>query len=420
MLSLVPAASLGVVVNGFSPDFTMLSEPIQKPISAQTFVEHGAVEINGNADFLSTASSEGWPGTGSSSSPIIISGYRFYATLVQPVRIWNTDLHWIFENNIVTTDGVICGLWTDGTSAGIIRNNTFDTCHSGMVLYDTNNILVENNTVIGNTGNGIETLGLSDSIIRYNDFIALRNDGIILDDATNVLVSDNSIDGITFDGIDIKRAENTTIENNIILNTRTGLRLGRYAKDILFKDNVVQNTSNNGVVCSGDDNQIKNNIIRNIGGNGIAFEVSVDKYAENNSVIANTFINCTEYGVELKDNCTGNIIRNNDFFGGGSACHICDHAENSIIESNFYDTWALPDTDENDIVDSPYVILGSSHNSDEKPKALPNNEIPADYDYVPLTPAGNIGDLPLGTIALVIGVAIAVCLIVVMLVRRRA
>ncbi len=401
------------------PAVTVPSESIREPVSSQTYVEHGAVEIDGDSDFLSTAASEGWPGSGSSGDPIVISGYRFFATLVQPVRIWNTGIHWIFEENLVTTGGVICGVWIDHTTAGIIRNNTFDTCHSGMVLYNTANILVENNTFVGNAGNGIESQSLSDSVIRFNEFIDLGNDGMVYDETTNVRITDNIIDNMSFVGINMKKGGNTTIENNEIRNCRTGFRLGRVASGIVFRNNVIRDITNNGIVCYGDSNEISNNIIRNVGENGITFSMSLDMYPEDNSLIDNTFINSTEFAVEIKANCTGNIVTGNDFFDTGNSCHICDHADDSVIEGNFYDTWALPDADENEIVDKPYPILGSAANSDPAPRALPNNAIPDDYEYVPQSPTTPGEEFPLGTIALVGGIGIVVCVAIVVFVKQR-
>ncbi|MDF1538139.1 MAG: right-handed parallel beta-helix repeat-containing protein, partial [Candidatus Thorarchaeota archaeon] len=148
---------------------------------------------------------------------------------------------------------------------------------------------------IGNTGNGIEGLNLSSTVIRFNDFIDLRNDGMVFDRVDEVLVTHNTIDNMPFDGIDIKRGGNATIENNVIRECKAGFRLGRVASGILFRNNIIRDVSTNGIVCNGDNNEIANNIIRNTGEDSIIISASVEMYPDENSVVGNTFINCTEY-----------------------------------------------------------------------------------------------------------------------------
>ncbi|MFW9933807.1 MAG: right-handed parallel beta-helix repeat-containing protein [Candidatus Thorarchaeota archaeon] len=403
-----------------------LDQPMRTELShtiAQGYEEHANIWTVGNQELLDLATAEGWQGTGAIEDPIIISGYKFYATLIQPVRIWNTDLHWVFKNNLITTDGVICGVWLDHTSAGIMMNNTFDRCHSGLVIMNAGNLLVENNTFIGNTGNGIDNEGpFSDSIIRYNEFYDLGADAITCDNAQSIEIYENFIDTMQYDGIAINGGNDVHIYDNTILNTRTGMRIGSNAEGIVFEDNVIRNIDTFGIKCSGDSNIISNNIIRNTGEQGILFTQVLDIYADNCTVIGNSIINCTGYSIEIKDGCTEITITENDFFATNASCHICDHGADSVVMGNFYDDWIAPDADENGIVDVPYELLGSAGSTDASPEATPVNDIPDDYDYVPMTPTQTefgLDALTLGGISLVAGIGIVICVIIVALVKKR-
>jgi parallel beta-helix repeat protein len=390
---------------------------------SQSYIDHNPVEIDGDADFLTTASDNGWPGTGTQEDPIIIEGYKFYATLVQPVRIWRTDLHWIFRNNLLTTDGVICGLWVDSTTHGWVLNNTFDNCHSGIVIDRDENLIFEDNLIVGNTGNGVDIIStLTNGIVRNNEIYDLGGDAIIADELIGVEISGNYIHDMPNDGIDIGGGENNIVEDNVILDTRTAIRIGRSASDNEISNNTIQRVLNNGINCIADSTTIEHNTIRDVGLNGILLTDSMSAYADDNVVSKNVFINCTEYAIAIDEGCAGNSVTDNDFFETQDECHICDDGDSTTIAGNFYDTWATPDVDEDSIVDTPYAILGMAANSDATPVAAPINPLPSDYEYIPVqpTPTGTAGEpLPLMEIALIGGIGLVVCVAIVVFVKRR-
>ncbi len=413
---LIATATISVGSSGFE------SKGESKNLTlTQTYIDHGAVQIDGDAEFLTTAADEGWSGTGTVEDPIIIEGYKFYATLVQPVRIWRTDLHWVFRNNIVTTDGIICGLWTDTTTGGLIFNNTFDRCHSGVVIQDDENLIVEDNVFVGNTGNGVDIVNtFTNGIIRNNEFYDLGGDGITSDESIGVEIYGNFIHDITYDGIDVADGQNNVIRDNVILDIRTGIRLGRSASDNEISNNTIQRVINNGINCLADSNTIEHNTIRDVGINGIIFSESMGAFADNNIVSDNIFINCTDYTIEISEGCTSNEITDNDFFETSADCHICDDGEATTINGNFFDIWAAPDANEDDIVDTPYSLDGSAGNADAAPVAAPINELPSDYEYVPMTETStDIGNLPLMEIAIVGGASLVICFVIIIFIRKR-
>lgn len=387
-------------------------------INSQSYVEHENIFTQSDAELLALAEDEGWEGTGTVEDPIIISGYSFYAEPTQPVRIWNTDLHWVFANNLVRTSGVMCGFYLTQTTAGIIRENVFQGCHSAIAMINCGNIIIENNTFLSNIGNGVDQeAALTNATIRYNEFWNHGADAISLEDTNSVDIYGNYINGAQYDGIDTQNGHDILIEDNIILGTRMGIRIGRRSTDIHVVDNLVRNITHHGINCNGDSNLIENNVLRDIGINGIIFSGSEGLNAEENVVTSNTFINCTSYAIQIEEVVINTVITSNDFFETGQECHICDSSNDATIESNFYDTWTSPDVNGDSIVDNPYEIAGSIGNMDASPKASPINQLPTDYEYTPIVTVQD--ELPLFELALISGIGITVCLIVVIMIKRR-
>jgi parallel beta-helix repeat protein len=366
--------------------------------------------------------SEGWEGDGSRHNPIIIEGYSFYDTDMQPVRFWDTTIHWIFRNNYITTDDNWCALWALRTQNGILANNVFETCHSGNYLEHVQGLIIENNTYINNSGSGIDGDNpVSDLIIRNNDIGTSRTDGILFKfSATNITIVNNYIHGNTYDSIDIKVGQDITIENNIMEDQRSGIKIDNSVTNCVVRGNIIRNIPNSGFYISGDSNEITNNTLRNIGSNGFVLEEDEGEYPENNIINANTIINCTSYGVLVESESENNAIQDNSFFESGEACHICDDGVDTTIVDNFYDTWSSPDVDGNGFVDNPYTLVGTAENADPTPRATPSTAIPDDYEYIPMTPSvAGWDSLPLAEIAIVGGVGLVICVVVVIFIKKR-
>ncbi len=389
---------------------------------AQEYEPHENLWIRNDTDLLNLASAEGWNGTGTAEDPIIIEGYSFFDTVMQPVRFWDTTLHWIFRNNHVSTATEWCGIWLLRTQNGIICNNTFEECHSGTYLEHVQGLIIENNTFQSNTGSGVDGDNpVSDLIIRYNEFIDMSVDGIIFKyPASNVTIVNNHIHDNAYDSIDIQFGQDITIEDNVISDQRYGIKIAGTVTGCVVKGNLIRNIRNSGMYISGDDNEITDNIFRNIGSNGIILEVDGEEYPENNVIVGNSIINCTKYGVLVEADSANNEVSSNDFFESGEPCHICDDGTDTMIQGNFFDTWSSPDANADGIVDVPYVVLGLAGNNDLTPEAAPVNAIPSDYEYVPITPTAPT-ELGFGqeTIALIAGVGLVICLVIVVVIKKR-
>ncbi|MGA1873957.1 MAG: hypothetical protein ACMUHY_09850, partial [Thermoplasmatota archaeon] len=73
------------------------SDPTSESISSLTTTDR--IEIDGNDEFATMASSEGWSGSGSLSDPYIIEGYLVDAEGERHcIRIDNTDVHFVIRD----------------------------------------------------------------------------------------------------------------------------------------------------------------------------------------------------------------------------------------------------------------------------------------------------------------------------------
>ncbi len=413
-------ASLGTFAVNDTRTICVVEEEGQPPCSL-SYDPHENIWVKSNQELLDLADAEGWVGTGTTEDPIIIEGYSFFDTEMQPIRFWDTSIHWIFRNNYVTTSREWCGFWVDSVSNGIIYNNTFDACHSGTFLDEVQGMIIEQNTFINGRGYGVECYGpVSDMIIKSNDIHSNDIDAIvIMSESSNVSILNNHIHDGIYDAIDVQMGDDFLIRGNIISSMRYGIRLAGVVSGCTIDANTVCDIRNSGVYCRGDGNSITNNLLRDLGRNGIILDEDDGEFPADNSISGNTFINCSDNSIKIEAGSSANSIENNDFFESGADCHICDDGASTTIADNFYDTWCSPDADSDGVVDTPFPVIGAAGNADLTPKAEPVNSIPEDYSYSPMTPISGGDTIPLMELALIGGIGTIAIVIIAVFAKRR-
>jgi parallel beta-helix repeat protein len=375
-------------------------------LSSETYVKHDPIEIDGDEALLAQAHDEGWPGSGTPSDPIIISGYVFNVTYVQPVRLWNIELSWEFRNNYLTTRGVICGIWIEGGVGGVIADNILVECHGGIIV-DGQDFLIVNNSISYNTGYGIEVYGTASNIeIRNNTIRGVGLDGMNLPAMTDSLIVDNTILDCTTDGIDLSQSsERNEIRKNDIRNNSYGIN------------------------CKGSNNVIKNNAIGfNKKGISIA-STSEGTSGSHNNITYNSILNNTDYGLSIRESGTSNAILYNDFINNGDEFQVRDNGVDNTFLNNYYNEWITPDDDSDGFVDEPYSIEGDAESTDEYPRAELNNPLPDWYTYIPIIPTTTTSSgptsseppppLPMMEIALALGGVLVVAVVIIVFIRKR-
>ncbi len=395
-------ASLMVIAFG---NGVVLADPAdnQGPDSEATavlaYTPHDAIWIDGNAEMVAQATAEMWPGNGSESAPYMITGY-YFDQYTQPLRIWNTDLHWVFSGNEVTGDPTVqCGTWITNCSNGVISDNYIHGRHAGMWLEDLTNFSIIDNIVSNNRAHAIEIAGVvRESVISGNTIDGNLGSGIRITAVIDSVVSENSITDCDGAGIQVLSTADASefYDNDICEVTSIGLQLG-YSTSVHVERNSISNATASGIYILGSEScTVFNNSVSNGQQNGIRFTNCNFGSIENNTVSDcldagisvssgtnstfrfNRVHNTGQYGFELGASSSNMTITRNAFYSCGSNCQILDDGTDNMFIFNFYNDWSSPDENLDGIVDNPYSADGSSLNLDPYPLSDPN--------IVPVTP----------------------------------
>jgi hypothetical protein len=94
---------------------------------------------------------------------------------------------------------------------------------------------------------------------------------------------------------------------------------------------------------------------------------------DKNKVIYNVFCNSTESELYFESN--DNIIQQNDFYESLNDTELTDNGERNIFTQNHYNNWITPDEDDNQIVDTAFLVPGEAYNQDTSPMVNPLSHI---------------------------------------------
>ncbi|MFX1261318.1 MAG: nitrous oxide reductase family maturation protein NosD [Promethearchaeota archaeon] len=344
--------------------------PLPPPPLPPLGIPHGAIAIDGDANFSATALSEGWPGDGSPENPYVINGLDIYlggnnesCIVISDTRVSFTisncnctsgNIYWegpgpeyvgISLDNVANGKLVnnICkyndyGIRLSNSYSNTVANNTCTGNILAIYLYDSYSNTVANNTcnnnrasielrssvsntVANNTCNnnfgGITILSFSDSNTVANN--TCNNNrwgwGIGLwgsdsNTVTNNTCNDNPDYGIRLDGWDIGAgggSDSNTVANNICTNSDIGISVSE-SSDNTVSDNTC-NSDDIGIrLFLSDSNTVENNVcyINDVG-------ISLNESTHN--TLTNNICNDNRIGIYLDDESEFNIVENNTFWG---------------------------------------------------------------------------------------------------------
>ncbi len=358
----------------------------------QSYDHHDQIWIQSDAEFHAQAAAESWEGDGSAGDPYVITGYLFDCES-QPLRIWDTRVHWIFTDNVIDGVGVNiqCGTWIENVTNGAIIDNQVFNRHSGLAISNVADFEIVNNYVHDCFGNGIELFGpMNDTIIIENIVENIGGAGIYSVTSFDCAIKDNVLTNIGGIGIALLGlSPNCNISGNEITNTASSGMMISNADNSYIVGNTISQAIDQGIYLNSPDYcTLSNNIVGNIDGDGIRLasadwcdvqenlieDCTEDGFllssGENTTVQWNTVANTTEYTLHLESATESFSVKYNTFTNTDSTSHVCDDGESNVISHNFYDDWTTPDTDANGFVDTPYIFAGTSGNQDEFPLAV--------------------------------------------------
>lgn len=213
---------------------------------------------------------------------------------------------------------------------------------------------------------------------------------IYLYNCTNVTIDDQNLFNNTI-GIITAYSSYLTIQNNIIYNSRWGIIVDKDSSETTVTNNTMFNNYGDIQLWGAYNNIVNFNALGDNSHYAIAFDAANNNIISNNTIFEtemsgiilwggtgntitqNSFLNNVKCGVNLDDASNDNFVRFNDFFGNNlGGAQATDNGTNNIFSYNYWSDWTSPDSDNDGIVDSPYVINGFANNFDPHPLALPN------------------------------------------------
>lgn len=347
-----------IVVSGLAALLSLL------PQIANAYTTHDPIFINGDADFTTQATNEGWPGDGTEGNPYIIEGYEIHPNLYG-IEIRSTSVNFIIRDLRITNGfDNYCGIYFDNVTNGRIENCIIEDNQYGLILSSSSNNLIIGDKVLFNNHNGISLFNSSQNIISNNDVSSNHLKGIYLTGSNRNNITDNNVsnneEGIQIylsSGVNI--TNNTIIGNNISLSSSTRTRItgnmiinggiiikGDYLEHWNTHNIDITNTVNgrliyyqknqNGGIVPADAGQI---ILANCS------DVKIEKqelnncpvgiilgFSTNNNITGNTISSNGKYGIYLYSS-DGNKIISNTIIDSGWNLHL-RYSNRNIIKDN--------------------------------------------------------------------------------------
>ncbi len=424
LIGLVAIVLVGVSLIASSLSVLRLGQsglgPLKDSAPARSLIVHGVISIEGDADFGSQASAEGWPGNGHLNNPYVISGYDIDGLgYLSTIRIGNTTVY--FEVRDCHLFNGMTGVFLYGVSNGMLANNTCNdnllygidgynsadcslrnnTCYSnhvgGIYLFFSDRNTVQDNFCYNNGWRSYDVFGMwcygSNNTVSYNYCHHHNGSGITIQGRGSVALSntcENNSEGIhagvqstamnnncrdNYVGIQVW--ESTSLFNNCS-NNRNGIELDGWYNTV--EANICSDNTYNGI-HSGPNvmySVLGNNTCVANGVAGIFVEGTNEHPCLYNTLIGN---DCSENGQDgilmqwgshnvLANNtcdnntqiglyilqCTDEVVRGNIMHGDGV-----------FVEGDLLQHWVLNSIDETNLVNGIPVYFAKDVNGSAIP-----------------------------------------------------
>jgi hypothetical protein len=229
----------------------------QKTMDINNYKFHIPIFIDSDDDFEKPTILSGIRGgKGTKEDPYIISGWNIngglflFPTVFSRVGMWgiyikNTEKHIVIENNYIhhfRMEGPRRWAFPDGiciinAKNVTIRNNNISSNFIGIECRHVNNLIIENNTILGNNYAGITCREHAKPMIVYNT-IQNNGHGIECREYSNAEIVDNNILSNRV-GITCYDHSNSYIAyNNILSNEWLGVGAEYYSTPIILNNNI--------------------------------------------------------------------------------------------------------------------------------------------------------------------------------------
>jgi len=230
--------------------------------------------------------------------------------------------------------------------------------------------------------------------------------------SSNNTLNNNTATSNTLHGFSIFGSSNNTLLNNTATsNTFSGFYLALSSNNNLNNNIATSNTLHGFSIFGSSNNTLLNNTASNNDGNGfyLAARTEIQRFvllgSANNSFTFNVASNNRLYAVFIFDvySVDNTFGRNNFINNNQGATQAYDSGLFNIFTENYWDDWTGPDSNQDGIVDLPYLIDGNATNQDLFPQVA--LQLPNEIENISSEVQGH-GDPQVGFYLLVISISI--------------
>jgi len=250
--------------------------------STMTMKIRGPIRINGDGDF--TPLNGVVAGSGTPHNPYIIEGWEINATDGGAcIYIGNTTAYFVIRNcRLYGTSEywIVAGIHLQNVSNGMIYSiKTYPNCY-GVIACDSRNVVITN-CIYGGEEAGVVLVNCRDISVSRNKIIANASfSSISIHSCDNIILNDNIIFGkmiyseytkncivknnalySEYQGIYIMRCQDIMIRHNRITSSLEGI-LMHICRKCILEDNEINSGSITLIIDYGQDNTIRNNVLR--------------------------------------------------------------------------------------------------------------------------------------------------------------
>jgi len=282
-------AVLGFTVVLLAQATIALAALVLLPSPASAWTPHAPIVINGNAEF--TPGNGVTRGSGTPADPYIIEGWEIDGSVNSGIEVYNTDAHFVIRDvyihssfidsiffsfvrngrleNVTAVVGNDAGVYIQDSSNITVASSNLSFASLDAIVIDwSSNVTVEGNQMWGNGDWGVFAYESDDLVIRNNTIANNGWIGIELSIGSDrVTIEGNHVANNNIAGLSLDTASNVTILNNAFPDNDFNVDLTN-SNDVVIRNNTIATSTADGLTITGGARLTieENNITGNGGG----------------------------------------------------------------------------------------------------------------------------------------------------------
>ena len=213
--------NLGVVSPGESNG--VFTPALGTRLAPSAHTNHVPILIDGDDDFVS----QGWPGSGTSGDPYIISGLNItYATGMVLITITDTRAYFVIRDCYINQGSSTYGVFLNNATHGVIEHFTARSNDIGIYLYQANDTTISQ-TEVASVDNSLLVEYSWDCFVEYSEFDSEHSRSSYWYDSPNPTLNYNYWNADPGDDnvVEMDGCNNTVITHSIIVDGFYGLTM---------------------------------------------------------------------------------------------------------------------------------------------------------------------------------------------------